>query len=222
MPDSFLLTTANNLEGYIIVEQCGVVFGETVFKSSFLDSLGAGISNMIDSMRFKETEMSGSVSLIENARRYAYKKMIDEAKSRGANAIIAIDSDNTIGGNVMYISLYGTAVKVISEKEKAEFERKKEEEKEKAAREEEARHLRLEKLKDDIANGRAPMGQAFLQEIEGYTSMIDIWKKWNEGSYPQYYPEVDEFITKHKEFERMYGRGGFNNSLRQLKELLSE
>lgn len=33
-----------------------------------------------------------------------------EALDRGANAIIAIDSDNTIGDNTCYLSLYGTAV----------------------------------------------------------------------------------------------------------------
>ena len=122
MSKDFLLSTANNLEGYVIVKQCGIVFGETVFKSSFLDSLGAGVSNMIDSLRFKETEMSGQVSLIENAREFAYKKMIAEAERRGANAIIAIDSDNTISDFVFYISLYGTAVYVEKDRYEDELE----------------------------------------------------------------------------------------------------
>ena len=54
--------------------------------------------------------MKGQVGIIEEARKFAYVKMMKEAKDRGANAIIAIDSDNTIGESICYLSLYGTAV----------------------------------------------------------------------------------------------------------------
>ena len=117
-----LMSTTANLEGYRITEQKGLVFGETVFKHSFLSSLGAGISNAIDMLSLRSTEMSGSVGLIEEARKFAFSKMMDDARARGANAIIGIESDNTIGGDIMYLSLYGTAVKVepIPKEEKKE------------------------------------------------------------------------------------------------------
>ena len=83
MAEEFLLTTANNLEGYVVVKQYGLVFGETVFKNSALDQLGAGISNIIDSLRFKATEMAGQMDLIETARDYAYNKLIEAAKRKG-------------------------------------------------------------------------------------------------------------------------------------------
>ena len=38
--------------------------------------------------------------------------MMKAALDLGANAIIAIDSDNTIGDSICYLSLYGTAVYV--------------------------------------------------------------------------------------------------------------
>ncbi len=93
-----ILTTASNLEGYKILKQLGVVYGETVLKASFLSSVGAALSNFKDSFSLSQREMSGTMSLINDAREFAYKKMISDAKNRGANAIIAIDSDNTIGG----------------------------------------------------------------------------------------------------------------------------
>ena len=116
-PD-ILLTTAPSLEGYRIVRQCGIVFGETVFKHGALSTLGAALENIGIGSR----ELTGSVSLIEEARQFAYNKMIAQAKSRGANAIIAIDSDNTIGADVMYLSLYGTAVEVVPEADLAQQE----------------------------------------------------------------------------------------------------
>ena len=105
---NILLSTASVLEGYRVIKQCGVVFGETVFKHGAFSALGAAISNV----GFGSRELEGSVSLIEEARQFAYNKMIKAAADKGANAIIAIDSDNTIGADVMYLSLYGTAVLV--------------------------------------------------------------------------------------------------------------
>ncbi len=105
-----LLTTANNLEGYHVVKQLGVVFGETVFKPSFEQAMTSAVGDFFRSFSFSAKEMKGSVELIEFARRFAYAKMMKEALDKGANAIIAIETDNTIGSSTMYLSLYGTAV----------------------------------------------------------------------------------------------------------------
>lgn len=226
MAEDFILTTANNLEGYVIVKQCGLVFGETVFKNSALDSLGAGISNMIDAMRFKATEMSGQMDLIEKARSYAYNKLIEQAKRKGANAVIAIDSDNTIGnGNIMYISLYGTAVKVVSVAEKEAFdkqEKEKREAEEKAKVErEEARRAFLEERDKAYADGTVSPEMQFIYDIDELNSMIDIWKKWKEYNLADIYPEVDAYIVKYKEFERFYGRNDISIRKKEIKALLT-
>ena len=44
-----ILTTEPTVDGYRIVKQCGVVYGETVFRHGVLVSLGAKIMNTIDS-----------------------------------------------------------------------------------------------------------------------------------------------------------------------------
>jgi uncharacterized protein YbjQ (UPF0145 family) len=109
---SLLLTTAGTLEGYRIKKQLGVVFGETVFKPSAGQQFTSSVGDMFRSFALSAKEMSGQVSIIEEARKFAATKMMRAAVNRGANAIIAIDSDNTIGDSICYLSLYGTAVYV--------------------------------------------------------------------------------------------------------------
>lgn len=54
--------------------------------------------------------MSGSMSLLEDARKYAMDKMKYQAQQKGANAIIAIDAESSFDGEIMQITMYGTAV----------------------------------------------------------------------------------------------------------------
>ena len=105
-----ILSTAGSLEGYRITKQLGVVFGETVFKPSAGQQFASAVGDMFRSLSFSAKEMTGQVAIIEEARKFAYVKMMKHALDRGANAIIAIDSDNTIGESICYLSLYGTAV----------------------------------------------------------------------------------------------------------------
>lgn len=105
-----ILTTTSVLQGYKITKQLGVVFGETVFKPSAGQQFASSIGDAFRAMSFSSKEMAGQVGIIEEARKFAYTKMMQEALDLGANAIIGIDSDNTIGDNICYLSLYGTAV----------------------------------------------------------------------------------------------------------------
>ena len=79
---NMLVTTASSLEGYRIVEQFGVVFGESVFKHGFLKSAGTSLSDTMDRLRFGSHELSGSTSLIQSAREHAYEKLVSQAKAR--------------------------------------------------------------------------------------------------------------------------------------------
>ena len=111
MRSKLILTTASILQGYKIKKQLGVVYGETVFKASAGQELSSAVGDMFRSFSFSAKEMKGQVSIIEEARKFAYCKMMKEALDLGANAIIAIDSDNTMIGSMgWYLSLYGTAV----------------------------------------------------------------------------------------------------------------
>ena len=107
-----ILSTAGMLEGYSIQKQLGIVFGETVFKPSAGQQISSALSDTFRAFSFSAKEMKGQVSIIEEARKFAYVKMMKAALDLGANAIIAIDSDNTIGDSICYLPLYGTAVYV--------------------------------------------------------------------------------------------------------------
>lgn len=113
---NMILTTCPRVEGYSVVRQCGLVFGEVVFKTNFLKSLGANIENKFNSVlsdiSFSDKELSGTTRLISNAREYALTKMKDEAINRDANAIIGIQTASTIGGEILHITISGTAVEI--------------------------------------------------------------------------------------------------------------
>lgn len=207
MADSFYMTTANTLEGFAIVEQLGIVFGETVFKHSILDNISAGISNTVDSLRFRATEMSGSMNLIGKARDYAYGKLVEEAKKKGANAVIAIESDNTIGNNIMYISLYGTAVKVVPISEKEEYERNREKlEAERKQKVEEAKDRILENLRETTGKEHFSDEELFFANAEECTSLADVWDVWK--GYPSLaskYSDVDQYLSLQMDTEKKYG-----------------
>ena len=110
-----ILSTSGTLEGYKVKKQLGIVFGETVFKPSASQSFHAFFGDMFRELSFSAKEMTGEVGLIEEARKFAYIKMMKAAVDLGANAIIAIETDNTIGSGIYYLSLYGTAVYVEPE-----------------------------------------------------------------------------------------------------------
>lgn len=111
---SVILTTASCIDGYKIIKQGGLVFGETIFKTSMLKGLMGGIEDTFNALSFfSSTEMSGITSVLKEAREYAINKMIEEAVGRGCNAIIGVDSESSAGNtNLIHITIYGTAVYV--------------------------------------------------------------------------------------------------------------
>jgi len=212
--NDFLLSTANSLEGYRIVKQCGLVFGETVFKHNAFARIGAAISDTFDAMSFRSREMSGSMNLIETARNHAYEKMIQEAKRRGANAIIAIESDNTIGSDIMYISLYGTAVKVMPIEEydvyKEDDQKKKElafKQKETASKEQEENKTKAtQRFNERKERGENISEVRFLADISTQESISAIDVIWKKYQLADLYPEIDKKIQKQAHNEQVYGK----------------
>lgn len=114
LQQEMLLTTCPSLEGYTIKKQCGLVFGEVYFKSGIISSIGASISNFVDALSFDDKELSGTTRLLSSAREHAIKTMKNAAIDKDANAIVGIDSESSIAGDVFHITIYGTAVVVES------------------------------------------------------------------------------------------------------------
>lgn len=226
--NGFIMTTSSSVEGYRIVEQCGIVFGETVFRHGFSAKFGAGLKNLGDSLTWDSREMSGSMRLIENAREYAYSKMKDQAQRRGANAIIAIDSDNTFGGDIMYISLYGTAVKIIPEKEYEKQKKIEDDEQERkkaeAKHEEDTYIMRLNETGARKAGGDLDKEIQFLRKMNGLYSAKEIWALWVESGLGDEYREINDIIRQHKDIERVYGNTPRNTEKikKEIRDKISE
>ena len=107
MTDEQLITTANNLEGYRITQQLGVVRGITVRSRSLLGNIGGGVQSLFGG------KLSINVELCEKAREEAYLLMIQHANERGANSIINMRYDaNEVMQGITEVLAYGTAVVV--------------------------------------------------------------------------------------------------------------
>ena len=105
--DSALVTTANELTGYRIVRNFGIVRGITVRSRSVLGNLAAGIQTIVGGNITVLTE------LCEKAREEAYELLLLHAAQHGANAIVAMRYDaNEVMQGVTEVLAYGTAVQV--------------------------------------------------------------------------------------------------------------
>jgi uncharacterized protein YbjQ (UPF0145 family) len=104
---TMMVTTSQELPGYRIVRNFGIVRGIIVRSRSLLGSIGAGLQTIIGGNITILTE------LCENTREEAYELMIQHAAQHGANAVIAMRYDATeIMQGVTEVLAYGTAVQV--------------------------------------------------------------------------------------------------------------
>jgi len=95
----------NDLPGYEVTEVLGEVFGVTVRSRNVGSQLGAGFKSLVGG------ELKGMTSNLVNSRNEVMGRMIDEARNRGANAVVAMRFDTSeMGDTWTEICAYGTAV----------------------------------------------------------------------------------------------------------------
>ena len=103
----FPVTTALQLQGMTVERDLGVAFGLVVRSMGFAKSMGAGFKAL------RQGEVSQYTELLEDSRRHAIDRMIDNARLLGANAVVAMRFDSSeIGQQLTEIVAYGTAVVV--------------------------------------------------------------------------------------------------------------
>ncbi|MDI1282112.1 MAG: hypothetical protein ACI9YM_001795 [Brevundimonas sp.] len=102
-----IVATTNDLAGYRIVRQVGLVRGITVRSRSIVGNLGGAIQSVFGG------KLSIYVTLAETARQEALDHLITHAREQGANAILAMRYDaNEIMDGITEVLAYGTAVVV--------------------------------------------------------------------------------------------------------------
>ena len=110
IPNNFI-TSANELAGYRIVRNVGIVRGIIVRSRSIVGTIGAGLQSLFGGNITLWTEMC------EHARQEAFDLMARHAEQMGANAIIAFRYDATeVSAGVTEVLAYGTAILVEPER----------------------------------------------------------------------------------------------------------
>jgi uncharacterized protein YbjQ (UPF0145 family) len=102
-----LIVTMNEFPGYRITQVHGDVFGLVVLARNIFSNVGAQLRTVAGG------EVSGYTKLLADSRNQARHRMWREARSRGANAVVAMRFDcNEIGDIMSEVVAYGTAVTV--------------------------------------------------------------------------------------------------------------
>lgn len=102
-----ILSNTETVMGKEIVEFYGIVTGSTVRAKHIGRDFMAGLKNLIGG------ELKGYTELLEDSREEAIKRMVDQATSVGANAIVNVRfSTSSIAQGAAELFAYGTAVKV--------------------------------------------------------------------------------------------------------------
>ena len=101
------VVTTFELDGHTITETFGACFGLVVRSMGLARNFTAGFRQL------RAGEVPQYTQLLEDSRRQAIDRMVDNARLLGANAIVAMRFDSSeIGQNLTEIVAYGTAVRV--------------------------------------------------------------------------------------------------------------
>ena len=100
-----LISTMNDVPGYRVTNVLGECFGLTVRSRNAFSQFGAGLKSLVGG------ELVGMTKNLQTSRQEVVDRMVQEAISRGANAVLAMRFDTSeMGGNWTEICAYGTAV----------------------------------------------------------------------------------------------------------------
>lgn len=101
-----LISTTENLKGYEVTEILGTSFGVVVRARGLGGDIVASLKGLVGG------EVKQYTQMIEDARRQAMDRMVQNAHAMGADAIVMMRFDSgDIGSNMSEIVAYGTAVK---------------------------------------------------------------------------------------------------------------
>lgn len=107
MKENFQVVSTNTIEGSEIIEYVGIVQGSTVRSRNVGSDIFANLKNLVGG------ELVGYSKLLQASRDQAYHRMLEDAKAKGANAIICFRfQTSTITQGASEILAYGTGVKI--------------------------------------------------------------------------------------------------------------
>jgi uncharacterized protein YbjQ (UPF0145 family) len=105
--DAAMVTTANDLPGYRIVKNYGIVRGIIVRSRSIVGNFAAALQTVVGG------NITVLTNLCERTREDAFALLLEHAAQHGANAVVALRYDATeVMQGVTEVLAYGTAVQV--------------------------------------------------------------------------------------------------------------
>lgn len=99
-----VVVTMNDIPGFKVGKVIGEVFGLTVRSRHVGSQIGAGLKSLVGG------ELRGLSKVLVESRNQAVNRLIEQARSRGANAIIAMRYDVNDTETGAEVCAYGTAV----------------------------------------------------------------------------------------------------------------
>lgn len=102
-----IISNTESIPGRQIVEFYGVVTGNTVRAKHIGRDIMAGLKNIVGG------ELKGYTELLSDSRKEATDRMIEQAQSMGANAVVNVRfATSSISQGAAELFAYGTAVRV--------------------------------------------------------------------------------------------------------------
>ena len=102
-----IITNTEEIPGRRILEHYGLVSGSTVRAKHIGRDMMASLKNIVGG------ELKGYTELLQDSRKQATDRMIEQAKELGANAIVNVRfSTSSVSQGASEIYAYGTAVTV--------------------------------------------------------------------------------------------------------------
>lgn len=102
-----IITNIETVPGKSIVEHFGLVSGSTIRAKHLGKDLMAGLKNLVGG------ELKGYTQLLQESRKQAMDRLIEQARQFGANAIVNIRfSTSSVAQGAAELYAYGTAVRV--------------------------------------------------------------------------------------------------------------
>ena len=101
-----LIVTTESIPGKTL-EPLGLVKGSTIQTVNALRDIGAGLKTLVGGELTKYTQM------MDNARKIATDRMVQEAQALGADAVVGVRyASSSIMQSAAEVMAYGTAVKL--------------------------------------------------------------------------------------------------------------
>lgn len=102
-----ILSNTETIPGRKITEFYGVVTGNTVRAKHIGRDIMAGLKNVVGG------ELAGYTELLQDSRQEATERMVAQAESMGANAVVNVRfATSSISQGAAELFAYGTAVRV--------------------------------------------------------------------------------------------------------------